>query len=57
MNWKKMRSPTRARLTTLSFKSSCELGKSLKYSLTPTFKNLKFPKLNFNIEKKGNLHK
>ena len=52
-----MRSPTRATLTNLCFKSSCQLGKCLKYSLTPTFKNPKCPKLSFTIENKGTLHK
>ena len=57
MNWKKLRSPTRATLTNLFLKSFCELGKSLKYSLTPSFKNSKCPKLSFTVENKGNLHK
>ena len=68
MNWKKLRSPTRATLTNPSFQSFCELRKSLKYSLRPTFKNLSFeskdelnvmlyPKLSFTVENKGNLHK
>ena len=58
MNWEKMRSPTRATLATLFLNFFCELvGKSLKYSLTPKFKNPKCPKLSFNIENKGNLHK
>ena len=57
MSWEKMRSPTRGTLTTLSLNFFCELGKSLKYSLTPKFKNPKCPKLGFNIENKVNLHK
>ena len=41
MNWKILRSPTTARRN-LNFQSFCELGKSLKYSLRPTFKNPNF---------------
>ena len=40
MNWKKLRSPTRATLTNPNFQSFCEFGKSLKYTLRLTFKNL-----------------
>ena len=68
MNWKKLRSQTRATLTNPSFQYFCELGKSLKYSLRLTFKNPNFeskdalnimlcPKLSFTVENKGNLHK
>ena len=68
MNWKKLRSPTRAALTNPSFQSFCKLGKSLKYSLRNTFKNPHFeskdelniilcPTLSFTVENKGNLHK
>ena len=42
MNWKKLRSPTRATLTNCDIHSFCELRKSLKYSLTPTLKNQNF---------------
>ena len=42
MNWENVRSPTRATLTNPNFQSSCELGKSLKYSLRPTSKNPSF---------------
>ena len=42
MNWEKLRSPTRVTLTNPNFKSFCELGKSLKYNLRPTFKNSNF---------------
>ena len=42
MNWKKLRSRTRATLTIPNFQFFCELGKSLKYSLRPTFKNPNF---------------
>ena len=65
MNWKKMRSPTRAILTKPNFQSFCELGKSLKYSLRSTFKNpnieskdeLLCRNLSFTVENKGNLCK
>ena len=42
MNWKILTSPTTAILTNLNFQSFCELGKSLKLSLRPTFKNSNF---------------
>ena len=42
MNWKKLKSLTRAILTNPSFQSFSELGKSLKYSLRPTFTNPSF---------------
>ena len=35
-------SPTRETLTNRNYQSFCELGKSLKYSLTTTFKNPNF---------------
>ena len=63
MNWGKLRSPIRATLTNPSFQSFCKLYKSLMYSLTPTFKNLRMnwkmlcPNLNFTAENKGYLHK
>ena len=68
MNWEKLGSPISSKLANLFFRSFCKLGKSLKYSLTPTFKNLSFeskdelnimlcPKLSFTIENKGDLHK
>ena len=58
MNWKVLRSPTTA--TNLNFQSFYELGKSLKYSLRPTFKNPNFKskdELSSTVENKGNLHK
>ena len=39
---KKMRSQTRATLINLIFQSFCELGKILKYTLRPTFRNPNF---------------
>ena len=42
MNWKKLRSPTRATLANPNFQSFCELGKILKYCLRPTSKNANF---------------
>ena len=42
MNWKKMRSQTRATLTNPIFQSFCELGKTLKCTLRPTFRNPNF---------------
>ena len=39
MNWKKVSSSAGATLPNPNFQSFCELGKSLKYSLRPTFKN------------------
>ena len=66
MNWNKLRSPTGATLTNLIFRYFCELGKSFKCSLRPTFKvpilNLSMnskicPNLSFTVENKGNLHK
>ena len=54
MNWKKLRSSTTA--TNLNFQSFCELGKSLKYSLRPTFKNPNFKskdELSSTVENKG----
>ena len=43
MNWKKLRSPTRATLTNANFQFSfCELGKKIEVSLRPTFKNHHF---------------
>ena len=41
-----MRSPTGATLTNPNFQSFCELEKSLKYSLRPTFKNPNFESKN-----------
>ena len=58
MNWKVLRSPTTA--TDLNFQSFCELGKSLKCSLKPTFKNPNFKskdELSSTVENKGNLYK
>ena len=49
MNWKKLRSPTRATLTNLNFQSFCELGKSMKYS--PNDPHSKIP----NFESKDEL--
>ena len=60
MNWKILRSPTTAALANLNFQSFCELGKSLKYSLRPTFKDPNFKskdELSSTVENKGNLHK
>ena len=60
MDWKILRSPATAALTNPSFQCFCELGKSLKYSLRPTFKNPKFEskdKLGSTVENKGNFHK
>ena len=60
MNWKILRIPTTATLKNPNFQSFCELGKSLKYNLRPTFKNLNFEskdKLSSTVENKGNLHK
>ena len=60
MNWKILRSPTTATLININFQSFCKLGKSLKHSLRPTFKNLDFKskdELSFTVENKGNLHK
>ena len=67
MNWENMRSPTRATLTNPNFQSSCELGKRLKYSRRPTFKNPSLnirmnqeklcPNLSFTVENRGNLYK
>ena len=37
-----MRSQTRATLTNPIFQSFCELGKTLKYTLRPTFRNPNF---------------
>ena len=42
MNWEKLRTPTGATLTNTNFQSFCESGKSLGYSLRPTFKNPHF---------------
>ena len=42
MNCKNLRSPTRATLVNRSFQSLCELGKNLKDSVNPTFKNPSF---------------
>ena len=69
MNQGKFRSPTKVTFKNPSFQSSCELGKSLKYSLRPAFKNPNFEykneieksyfptNLNFTLENKWNLHK
>ena len=60
MKWKILRSPTAATLTNPNFQFFCALGKSLKYSLRPTFKNPNFEskdKLSSAVENKGNLHK
>ena len=60
MNWKIMRSPTTATLTNPNFQSFSELGKNLKYSLRPTFKNRNFKskdELSSTVENKENLHK
>ena len=60
MKWKMLRSPTTATLTKLNFQSFCELEKSLKYSLRPTFKNPNFilkVQLSSTVENKGNLQK
>ena len=60
MNWKILRSPIIATLTNPNFLSFCELGKSLKYCLRPTFKSSNFEskdKLSSTVENKGNLHK
>ena len=67
MNLNKLRSPTGATLTNPIFRYFCELGKSFKCSLRPTFKvpllslsmNWKMicPNLSFAVENKGNLHK
>ena len=40
MNWDRI--PTKATFKYPSFQSFCELGKSSKYSLRPTFKNYNF---------------
>ena len=42
MNWKKLRSPSRATLTNPNFHSFCELVRSVKHRITPTFKNYNF---------------
>ena len=42
MDWKKLRKPTRVTLTNTDFQHFCYLGKSLKYSLTPTIENQNF---------------
>ena len=42
MNLKEMRNPTRATIINPNFQSFCGLGKGLKYSLRPTFKNANF---------------
>ena len=58
MNWKILRSSAAA--TNLNFQSFCELGKSLQYSLRPTFKNPYFKSkdvFSSTVENKGNLHK
>ena len=60
MNWKILRCPTTATLTKPNFQCFCELGKSLKYSLRPTFRNSNFEskdKLSSTVENKGNLRK
>ena len=60
MNWKIFRSPITATLTNLNFQYFCELGKSLRYNLKPTFKNPNFEskdKSSSTVANKGNLHK
>ena len=42
MNWKKLRSPSRATLTKFNFQSLYKLGNILKYNQRPAFKNPNF---------------
>ena len=60
MKRKILRSATTVTLTNPNFQYFCELGKSLTYSLKPTFKNPNFEskdKLSSTVENKGNLNK
>ena len=59
MNWKILRSPTTAIFTNPNLQYFCELGKYLKFSLRPTFKNPYFEfkdKLGSTVENEGSLH-
>ena len=60
MNWKILRSPTTTILTNPNFQYFCRFGKSLKYSLRPTFGNPNFEskdKFSSTVENIGNFHK